>query len=215
MTSTEKAKDLDGDDPMDDDEETEDGNVTTSMRAPRPAPRRRAKKVSGKAPVRSRITAEGDGEADADVERESEDSDSDDERIVMRPSRPKITSPSLRMLVANDSTDDIDIDLDSAEDRRKPTQSSTLHFKRPTSFARKSPVSGKALVEGAVNERGSEDDEEEGVEHVVPERVERVELPRFKDFEAAALSGSTQTVTTFRPVQTSESSKMSIGAIVS
>ncbi|KAF6755952.1 hypothetical protein DFP72DRAFT_811062 [Ephemerocybe angulata] len=61
----------------------------------------------------------------------------------------------------------------------------------------------------------AEDDEEE---HVVPERVERVELPRFKDFEAAALKGSTQAVSSLgpvRPPQNAESSKMSIDSIVS
>lgn len=217
MTSAneEKVKDADGDEIMDDDE-TEDGNVTSKARSSRPIARRRVKRGS-KVGVRPRAF---DLDDDADVERES-DSDSDDEnngRIVMK------TKRTQRPVVKREQDDD-DIlldDVDEDDDGDTSSRSSTLKFnrmnvssiRRQSSSAKSPPSSVRQFRKVADDD--AEDEEEEHQEHVMPERVERVELPRFRDFEAATLGGSSA-LGLVRPLPGAsvESSKMSIDAIVS
>ncbi|RXW22856.1 hypothetical protein EST38_g2980 [Candolleomyces aberdarensis] len=212
-----KDKDADGDEIMDDDE-TEDGNVTSKARSSRPVARRRVKRGS-KVGVRPKAFGYGDLDDDADVERESE-SDSDDDnngRIVMKTKR---TRPSVK----REHDDDdllLDVDEDEDDDDASP-RSSTLKFNRMNvssmrrhSSGAKSPPSSIRHFRRAVD-NDAEDEEEERQERVVPERVERVELPRFRDFEAATLGGSSA-LGLVRPLPgaSMESSKMSIDAIVS
>ncbi|KAJ2934585.1 hypothetical protein H1R20_g2493, partial [Candolleomyces eurysporus] len=211
-----KDKDADGDEIMDDDE-TEDGNVTSKARSSRPVARRRVKRGS-KVGVRPRAFGYGDIDDDADVERESE-SDSDDDnngRIVMKTKR---TRPSVKR---EHDDDDLLLDVDEDDDDDASPRSSTLKFnrmnvssvRRHSSGAKASPSSIRHFRRVADND--AEDEEEERQERVVPERVERVELPRFRDFEAATLGGSSA-LGLVRPLPSAsmESSKMSIDAIVS
>lgn len=213
-----KAKDADGDEVMDD-EETEDGNTTTQAR--RPPMRRRVKKAGGAGKAVGLRGGRLGDDMDADEERdigEASDSDSDDERIVMKTRRSSTRVPIARK---RDGSMEDDIELEMAPADAEDTQASALKFNR-TALGRpprlpqdpkKSPVVPTvSSVNAAVEE------EEEPVEHVVPERVERVELPRFRDFEAAALGGSSQAVASLgmaRHTQNPESSKMSIDSIVS
>lgn len=208
----ERGKDADGDEVMDDDE-TEDGNAAANLR--RPPMRRPAKKASsGKDNARN--SKGGEGDADADVEGGMSESDSDGEdagRIVMRTRRSSTRVPVGRKRGAGDGNDtrlddadDIDIDLGTA-DANDDSHQASLKFNRSSPSVRRGPQSIDKTI---IKEVLAEDDEEE---HVVPERVERVELPRFKDFEAAALKGSTQAVSSLGPVRSPQ--KMSIDSIVS
>lgn len=214
--SEEKVKDADGDEIMDDDE-TEDGNVTSKAHSSRPIARRRVKRGS-KVGVRPRAFGDGYLDDDADVERES-DSDSDDDnngRIVMKTKR---TRPSVKR---EPDDDGILLDVDEDDDGDASPRSSTLKFnrmnvssiRRHSSGAKSPPNSIRQFRRAPDND--AEDEEEEQQERVVPERVERVELPRFRDFEAATLGGSSA-LGLVRPLPgaSAESSKMSIDAIVS
>ncbi|TEB30673.1 hypothetical protein FA13DRAFT_1792247 [Coprinellus micaceus] len=183
---------------------------------------------------------------DADEERdigEASDSDSDDERIVMKTRRSSTRVPVARKRDSSmDDDDDIELELAPADNDIKhppiPTSTSTsaLKFSRSASgrlgqrlLPPQDPAAKKQVAVGGPGPTGNsvgagEDEDEEGVEHVVLERVERVELPRFRDFEAAALGGSSQAVTSLGMASrglslggqnVSESSKMSIDSIVS
>lgn len=242
----EKEKDKDGDEVMDD-EETEDGNTTTQARRPPPVRRRVRKAAHAGIRGGGRMMDDLDVDEERDI-GEASDSDSDDERIVMKTRRSSTRVPVARKRDSSmDDDDDIELELAPADnDIKHPpistsASTSALKFSRSASgrlgqrlLPPQDPAAKKQVAVGGPGPTGNsvgadedgvgEDEDEEGVEHVVLERVERVELPRFRDFEAAALGGSSQAVTSLGMASrgpslggqnVSESSKMSIDSIVS